>query len=60
MKNLEYKNKDKIKEILTTAKISKSQRQTKNLTRILTSSTFEKTHHKVLLSAVINDAKYVI
>ena len=41
MKNLgELKNKDKIKEILDTTKIIKSQRQPKNLKRILTSSTF--------------------
>ena len=33
-------NKDKIKEILDTSKIIKSQRQPKNLQRILTSSTF--------------------
>ena len=40
MKNLEVlKNKDKIKEILNTRKIIKSQRQPKNLKRILTSST---------------------
>ena len=42
MKNLEeLKNKGKIKEILDTTKIIKSQRQPKNLKRILTSSTFE-------------------
>ena len=41
MKNQEQiKNKDKIKEILDTAKIIKSQRQPKNPKRILTSSTF--------------------
>ena len=41
MKNLEeHKNKDKIKEILDTTKIIKSQKQTKNLKRILISSTF--------------------
>ena len=41
MKNQEeLKNKDKIKEILDTTKIIKSQRQPKNLKRILTSSTF--------------------
>ena len=40
VKNLELKNKDKIKEILNTAKIIKSQRQPKNLKRILTSSIF--------------------
>ena len=41
MKNLEeLKNKDKNKEILDTTKIIKSQRQPKNLKRILTSSTF--------------------
>ena len=43
MKNLEeIENKDKIKEILDTAKIIKSQRQPKNLKRILTSSIFGK------------------
>ena len=43
MKNLEdIENKDKIKEMLDTTKIIKSQRQSKNLKRILTSSTFEK------------------
>ena len=42
MKNLEeLKNKDKIKEILDTTKIIKSQKQPKNLKRILTSSSFE-------------------
>ena len=41
MKNLEeLKNKDKIKEMLDMTKIIKSQRQPKNLKRILTSSTF--------------------
>ena len=46
MKNLEeIKNKDKIKEILDTTKIIKSQRQPKNLKRILTSSTFGKKHN---------------
>ena len=41
MKNLqEIKNKDKIKEILDTTKIIKSQRQPQNLKRILISSTF--------------------
>ena len=38
----ELRNKDKIKEILDTTKINKSQRQPKNRKRILTSSTFEK------------------
>ena len=43
MKNLEeLKNKDKIKEIVDTTKIIKSQRQPQNLQRILTSSTLEK------------------
>ena len=40
MKNLEVKNKNKIKEILDTTKIFKSQRQPKHLIRILNSSTF--------------------
>ena len=41
MKNLEeLENNDKIKEIQDTTKIIKSQRQPKNLKRILTSSTF--------------------
>ena len=41
MKNLEeLKSKDEIKEILDTTKIIKSQRQPKNIKRILTSSTF--------------------
>ena len=41
MKNLEeIENKDKIKEILDTIKIIKSQRQPKNMKKILTSSTF--------------------
>ena len=61
MKNLEeIENKDKIKEILGITKIIKSQRQPKNLKRILTSSTFGKTEHKELPNAKINDAKYVI
>ena len=62
MKNLEeLKNKDKIKEILDTTKIIKSQRQPKNLKRILTSSTFgENTTLKDLSNAKINDVKYVI
>ena len=43
MKNLEeIENKDKMKEILDTTKIIKSQRQSKNRKRIHTSSTFEK------------------
>ena len=41
MKNLELKNKDKIKEILDTTKTIKSQRQLKNLKRIPTYFTFE-------------------
>ena len=42
-KNLEeIENKDKIKEILDTTKIIKSQRQPKSMKRILTFSTFEK------------------
>ena len=40
MKNVELKINDKIKEILDTTKIIKSQRRLKNLKRILTSSTF--------------------
>ena len=41
MKNLEeIENKDKIKEILDTRKITKSHSQPKNLERILTSATF--------------------
>ena len=41
MKNLEeIQNEDKIKEILDTTKIIKNQRQSKNLKRILTFSTF--------------------
>ena len=59
-KNLELKNNDKIKEILDTKEIIKSQRQPQNLKRILTSSTFGKTQHKELPNAIINDAKYVI
>ena len=43
MKNLEeIEDKDKIKEMLDTRKIIESQRQPKNLKRILTSSTFGK------------------
>ena len=43
MKNLEeLKNNEKIKEILDTTKFIKSQKQPKNLKRILTSSTFGK------------------
>ena len=43
MKNLEeIENKDKIKKILDTTKIIKSQRQPQNMKRILTSSTFGK------------------
>ena len=43
MKNLEeIENKDKIKEILDTTKIIKSQKQPKNLKRVLLSSTFGK------------------
>ena len=50
MKNLEEsENKDKIKEILDTTKIIKSQRQPKNLKRILLHS--EKKQHKVLPNA---------
>ena len=46
MKYLEdVENKDKIKEILGTIKIIKSQRQPKNLKSILTSSTFGKKHN---------------
>ena len=49
IKNLEeLENKDKIKEILDKTKIMKSQRQPKNLKRILTSSTFGETQHKEL------------
>ena len=52
MKNLEEsENKDKIKEILDTTKMIKSQRQPKNQKRILTSSTFRKTQHKELPNA---------
>ena len=40
IKNLELKNKDKIKEIFDTTKIIKGQGQPENLKRILTSSTF--------------------
>ena len=60
MKNLkEIENKDKIKEILNTTKIIKSQRQLQNLKRILTSSTFgENTTQGV--TKCNNDAKYVI
>ena len=56
----EIENKDKIKEILDTTKIIKSQRQPKNLKKILTSSTFGKTQPKELPNAEINDEKYVI
>ena len=41
----EIENQDKIKEILDTTKIIKSQRQPKNMKRILTSSTFGKKTH---------------
>ena len=61
MKNLEeLKNNDKIKEILDTTKIIKSQRQPQNLKRLLTSLHPEKTHHNELPNAIINDAKYDI
>ena len=61
MKNLEeIENKDKIKEIQDTTKIIKSQRQPKNLKKILMSSTFGKTQHRELPNEKINDAKYVI
>ena len=62
MKNLEeLKNNEKIKKILATTKIIKSQRQSKNLKRILTSSTFkDNTTHMGLPNAIINDEKYVI
>ena len=46
MKKLkEIENKDKIKEILDTTKIIKSQRQPQNPKRILTFSTFGKKHN---------------
>ena len=46
MKNLEeIENKDKIKEILNTTKMIKSQRKPKNLKRILTFSTLEKNNN---------------
>ena len=41
IKNLELKNNDKIKEILDITKVIKSQRQPKNLLKILTFSTFK-------------------
>ena len=57
IKNLEeLENKNKIKEILDTTKIVKSQRQPKNLKRIHS----EKTQHKEVVNAIINNAKYVI
>ena len=61
LKNLEeIENKDKTNEILDKTKIIKSQRQPKNMKRILTSSTFEKNTTKGVTNAKINDAKYVI
>ena len=60
MKNLEeFKSYDKIKEMLEATKIIKNQR-TQNMKRIPTSSTSEKTQHKELPNAKINDAKYAI
>ena len=56
----ELKNKDKIKEILDPTKIIKSQRQPKNIKRILTSPYSEKTPHNGLPNLIINDSKYVI
>ena len=47
MINLELKNNEKIKEILDTTKIIKSQRQSKNLKRILTSTFGENTAQRV-------------
>ena len=62
MKNLEeLENKDKIKEILDTTKIMKSQRQPQNLkeySRLLHSK--KKTQHEEWPSAIIKDVKYVI
>ena len=61
IKNLEeLKNNYKIKEILETTKIIKSQRQPKNVKRILTSSSFGEntTQHKQ--NGIIDDRKYVI
>ena len=51
IKNLELKNKDKIKEILDNPKILKE------YSSLLHS---EKTQHNELPNAIINDAKYVI
>ena len=42
IKNLELKNSDKIKEVQDATEVIKSQRQLKNLKRILTPSTFGK------------------
>ena len=56
MKNLELKEK---KRNTRQQKIIKSQRQPKNLKRILTSSTFGE-EPKELPNAIINDAKYGI
>ena len=61
MKNLEeLKSKAKIKEILDTTKIIKSQRQPKILKEYSPLLHSEKTQHKELPNAIINDAKYVI
>ena len=58
MKNLEeLKDNDKIKEILDTTKIIKSQRLPKNLKRILTSSTFGENTTQVLTKCNIKLCK---
>ena len=60
MKNLELKNEDKIKEILDTTKIIKSQRQQKILKEYSPLLHLEKTQHKELPNVIINDTKYVV
>ena len=61
MKNREeLKNKDKINEILDTTKIIKSQRQPKIWKEYSPLLHSEKTQHKELTNAIINDVKYVI
>ena len=63
MKNLdEFKNNDKIKEILDTIKIIKNQSQPKNLKRIITSSTFweDTTQGVTKCNIYVCNVKYMI
>ena len=61
MKNQdELKNKDKIKEILDTKQIIKTRDNPKIFKEYLPLLHSEKTLHKGLQNAIINDVKYVI